>query len=745
MPRIFLFIPCLLLILTPLHAQTPYNIDSMTLEQKVAQMFLVALYGPTLNAPGRDFLQQWQPGGAVIFSSNAGTPDSVTRLTNSWQQTVIDAGGVPMFIATDQEGGTITRLKDGFTTWPVPMLLTASGDVSLAYRVGQAMANELSAVGVNMNLAPVADLYTNLRNPIIGRRSFGSDPERTGQMLAALIRGMQAGGILSTAKHFPGHGDTDSDSHTSLPIINRSREELDTIELAPFRWTVAAGVETVMVAHIWYPAIDPSGEIPASLSSNVVSGLLRNEMNFQGLIMTDAIMMDAIDTRYDYDEASIMAIEAGVDLIAFGAHLPPTSQGRAMQGVVDAVRSGRISETRINESVRRILDAKQRYGLLDWQPLDPDTASQRIFSKDHETLVTELFRAGVTVAYDKNGVIPLDNTRKVAVVYSRSAVRRNCEPYHPADLTRWVTVAESPDGSQIQSAVSAASWADTVVVFTQNAGSNIEQQRLVQALPADKTVAVALFSPYDWQAFPDVSAYVTTYSPLDPGIPEVCGLLFGAFSSSAKLPVSLDGAREFTNGTVVAFAPSITPLPSLTPTPLETATLTPTPFTPTPTNTREPLAASTRSAALIPTPGAAPSIEPETLVVAEVMVAPEATATSEPPSPVVFLGGGAFALAVIYAGMSAQGQKAMNRYQNGFVVDRCPVCRDAGLKIECKAKKTMGITRQVRHTVRCTACNSTLREIDTGKWKYHVNEGCNPAFYRKYHNHVIDDVTLKSL
>ncbi|NOG52361.1 MAG: glycoside hydrolase family 3 protein [Chloroflexi bacterium] len=178
---------------------------------KVAQMFLVGIYGPVLNEPNRRMLQDWQPGGAVLFVSNVGTPPEVTALINDWQQTVVDAGGTPMFIATDQEGGVIARLKDGFTTFPAMMLLTATGDVSLAMRTGEAMARELSAVGVNLNLAPVADLYTNLRNPVIGRRSFGSEPQRTGQMLAGLIRGMQAGGVMATAKHFPGHGDTRHD------------------------------------------------------------------------------------------------------------------------------------------------------------------------------------------------------------------------------------------------------------------------------------------------------------------------------------------------------------------------------------------------------------------------------------------------------------------------------------------------------------------------------------------------------
>jgi beta-N-acetylhexosaminidase len=648
---------CLLLMFTRAQADIQ-SVDSllaeMTLEQKVAQMFLVVLYGPVLNEPGRDFLQQWQPGGVVIFNSNAGTPEAVTRLTNHWQQTVLDAGGLPMFITTDQEGGVIARLKDGFTEWPVPMLLTASGDVNLAYRVGQAMANELKAVGLNMNLAPVADLYTNLRNPVIGRRSFGSDPERTGQMLAALIRGMQAGGVMATAKHFPGHGDTDRDSHTSLPIVQYPREELERVEFAPFRWTIAAGVESMMVAHIWYPALD-SVQTPASLSHNVVTRLLREDMAFRGLIMTDALEMDAIDTVYTYGEASIMAIHAGVDLVALGAHLTPNQQANAMQSVVDAVRNGQIDESRIDASVRRILDAKARYGVLDWTPLEPAGAPGRMNSAAHRTLVEEVFRAGVTIAYDRNGALPLNTSQTVALVYpgSRPLIKQSCERLHPPDVTRWLSIADTPTDDQINSANRMANSVDVIVVFTQNAANDARQQTLVRALPKEKTVAVALFSPYDWQAFPDVSAYLTTYSPLDPGIPAVCEVLFGAIPANGQLPVALDGQRDFasfvaTQGIAISVNDSSVALISRqtveqTPTLLPTLTpLPPTPIIsdtpPPPTETRAPLFSSTRIAAVMPETSSDPT--PPALV-----VAPEAPS----PVPALLLGGaGLLALCGVY-------------------------------------------------------------------------------------------------
>lgn len=794
LPRGRVLLILLLLITASItHAQTPLSrvdslLASMTLEQKVAQMFLVGLYGPVINEPGRDFLRAWQPGGVVLFVSNAGTPDAVTRLTNSWQQTIVDAGGVPLFIATDQEGGQIARLKDGFTTWPVPMLLTASGNVALAYRVGQAMAEELRGVGVNMNLAPVADLYTNLGNPVIGRRSFGSEPGRTGQMLAGLIRGMQAGGILATAKHFPGHGDTDLDSHTSLPVVRYEREDLKQVEFAPFEWTIAAGVESIMAAHIWYPALDPGETIPASLSKNIITGLLRGEMNFNGLVMTDAIEMDAIDTVYSYGQASIMAIQAGVDVVAFGAHLSPESQGRAIQTVIDAVRSGTLTQERIDESVRRVLNAKQRYGILDWTPLDPTTASQRVKAHEHAEVVRELFMEGTTIAYDGGGLLPLDYGGALTIIYpgTRPAIRRECEPYHDPAQTRWVTVSEQPSASEVNSAAQAAAAAEVVVVFTENAQSN-GQGMLVNALPQDKTVAVALFSPYDWMAFPDVGAYITTYSPLEPGVPAACAVLFGAVASTAMLPVALDGRREFDNGGAsIAFAPtqgSPEPLdiPTLiaaapatnaeqtavnpgmptvtraapvsqsrstlalsTDAPIVTAetiispTLTPTlTIVPTQTFTPQPTAIP----AAIPT--AVAQLPGDTLSGSPALIVPTPAASA--PSIGLMMMGGAVGLAgVVYGGAWIQGERARRRYARGFVITRCPVCGEESLRVKVQVKRVMGIA-DPRHAVRCTECRSILRETPSHRWKYRINPRANPALHARYNGKMVDNRTLRSL
>lgn len=529
---------CLLLMASRGAAQSDL-VDTLTLEEQVAQMFIVNLYGGQLTEAGRDFLAQWQPGGVVLIGENTGTPEHVTHLTNAYQQTIMAAGGLPLLVAVDQEGGPITHLQDGFAIFPTPALLTASGSPDLAYRVGNAMAVELAAVGVTMNLAPVADLETNPDNPIILRRSFGSDPALVNPILGSFINGLQAGGVLGTAKHFPGHGASDADSHTGLPIVNLSRDELLAREFLPFQAAIASGVEAIMVAHIWYPALEPETNLPATLSHNIVVRLLRDELGYNGLIITDALDMDAIDTVYSYPEAVVRAVEAGVDMVV-SAHIGLESQAAAIQAVVDAVRAGQISAERIRESVSRILTAKARYGILDWQPLDENTATERVNAASHAGLVDEMFRQGITVVYDRNDLVPVTAGHSVALIYpaTRAQIAQECGQYLSG--IQWVGVSDYPQDTEIEWAVSAARQSDTVIVFTQNAVDNTRQQALVRALPAEKTVVVALYSIYDWRTFPDISAYLLTYSPERPAVPAVCAVLFGATPAVGRLPITLD-------------------------------------------------------------------------------------------------------------------------------------------------------------------------------------------------------------
>jgi len=512
----------------------------MTLEQRVAQMFMVTLHGSVMTEQGAAFLQTYQPGAVVLFTSNIGVPAAVTRLTNNYQQTITTAGGVPLLIAVDQEGGVVSRLapEHGYTFYPTPLLFTAAGD-AMTEQAGALIATELVAVGVNMNLAPVADLETFRENPIIARRAFGNDPTITGEAVAAFVRGTQSMNVLATAKHFPGHGDTREDSHGTLPILNLDRARLDSVELAPFRAAIDADVAAIMVSHIWFPQLDTTPNMPASLSRPVITDLLRDELGYDGIIMTDALDMNAVDLTYNFYDAAIMAVNAGVDLLAVGPGIGDDVAANTIQGVIDAVRRGDILESEIDDSARRILEAKERFGLLEWTPLDPTTAVERVDAETHTTWIDALFRAATTVAYDRNDLIPISPETRTAVIFlaTRYQIQNECALY--SQNIQWVGVSDEPSADEIGWAVAAAENADTVVVWTQNAINNPAQQRLVEALPEEKTIAVAIWSVYDWQTYPDVAAYMATYSPARPSVPAACAILFGAAPAQGRLPMTL--------------------------------------------------------------------------------------------------------------------------------------------------------------------------------------------------------------
>jgi beta-N-acetylhexosaminidase len=345
--------------------------------------------------------------------------------------------------------------------------------------------------------------------------------------------------VLATAKHFPGHGDTRADSHGELPIVDLPLERLQSVEFVPFEKAIEADVAAVMVGHLYMPALEPTPNLPASLSRNVITGVLREQMGYDGLIMTDALDMNAVDLNYNFYDAIVMAVNAGVDVLAMGPSIGQPVFEAAMQRVVDEVRAGNISEARINESVRRILETKQRYGVLNWQPLDPATAVERVSAEAHAQLFDQLYRAGVTVAYDRNNLIPIPSDRSVGIIFlaTRYQIQAECSQY--SSNIRWTGVSDNPTPEEIGWAMDNANSVDTVVVWTQNADKNLEQQQLVNALPPEKTIAVAIWSVYDWQTYPGVAAFVATYTPARPAVPAACAALFGAPPATGRLPITL--------------------------------------------------------------------------------------------------------------------------------------------------------------------------------------------------------------
>jgi beta-N-acetylhexosaminidase len=315
-------------------------LSQMTLEQKVGQLFVVFFDGTEYADPLDRTIRELNVGGIILFEPNIGSLEDTATLINSAQRTAMQHGAlIPLIVAVDHEGGLINRFGDKLTWFPSNMALAATHSLDHARAEARVMAEELSTLGINMNLAPVMDVNSNPDNPVIGIRSFGSNPEDVARLGAAMIDAFQANGIIATAKHFPGHGDTSVDSHNVLPVIPHDRTRLDTVELVPFRAAIEADVDAIMTAHIALPEIEPTPGLPATLT-----GLLREELGFNGLIATDSLGMGALDQTFGVTEASARAFQAGADLLMYGADPghTPAEQYAAYQNLLALLRDGTI-------------------------------------------------------------------------------------------------------------------------------------------------------------------------------------------------------------------------------------------------------------------------------------------------------------------------------------------------------------------------------------------------------------------
>lgn len=350
----------------PMAQHIPDNVQEMSLQEKIGQMMFPAFRTngaglPLLSADEAllQALRTRKPGGVVLFAQNLSSVPQTAALIRQLQA----ESAIPLFVGVDEEGGLVSRLSAakglGAVTMPSAFTIGLTGEESLAYESAVAIARQLSVLGFNLDFAPVADVHTNPNNPVIGRRAYGTTPELVSRMIASAIEGFREEGILPVAKHFPGHGDTQTDSHLGLAVVPHNRTRMDEVELAPFRTAISADIPMIMTAHVNTPGISER-DLPATLNPDILTDLLRNELGYDGLILTDAMEMGAITEHYGEAESIVMAVEAGADML-----LVPVSLDRACEALLNAVNSGRVSEARIDASVQRILDLKRAWRLLE--------------------------------------------------------------------------------------------------------------------------------------------------------------------------------------------------------------------------------------------------------------------------------------------------------------------------------------------------------------------------------------------
>jgi beta-N-acetylhexosaminidase len=528
------------------------SLARLPLEQALGQQVLVSFEGAKEVPPQvAGMLAEHRISGVEVFrNKNFENRGQLRRLTTALQLAAARAGAPPLLIAANQEGGQLITVGDS-TPFPGNMALGATHSSDLAEKVGVAMGRELSAVGINVNFAPVADVNNNPDNPVIGTRSFGDDPRLVARLTAALVHGLQSAGIAATAKHFPGHGDTASDSHDCAPVVPHRMERLRRVELPPFRAAIKAGVKMIMAAHVMLPKYEGGQSAPATLSPAVLRGLLRRKLGYEGVIATDAMDMRALEQGPAFSVEAMAALAAGADLVLL--HQDLTRVDGAFPILVQAIRRGFLAADEVRASALRIQALKQ------WLKRTPPAPLSVVGCREHLELAREVARRSVTLVRDFAKRLPLRLPAKarVAVVVPRP------EDLTPADTSSYetpalgaavrrhhrsaeeLTIAMNPEWTEVRSLLNHLRDFDLVIVGTINAAAYAAQATFVNGLLEQHTpvVAVALRMPYDVTAYPEVPTYACTYSILRPALDALADALWGEIPFAGKLPVTLPRLR----------------------------------------------------------------------------------------------------------------------------------------------------------------------------------------------------------
>ncbi|MFJ6216002.1 glycoside hydrolase family 3 protein [Streptomyces sp. NPDC092296] len=543
----------------------------MTLEDKVGQLFVSRVYGGDADHPSRaeaaanrkalgvdtaaEAVARYRLGGVVYFgwAGNLGAPERTAALSAGLQH----AAGllpvpVPLLVATDQEQGSVVRIGPPATVFPGAMALGASGRAEDARTAARTTGAELAALGVNQDYAPVADVNVDPANPVIGIRSFGSDPGAVAALTAAQVDGFHQSGTAATAKHFPGHGDTGTDSHTGLPVITHDRAEWERVDAPPFAAAIRQGVDSVMTAHIAMPALDPSGD-PATLSRPILTGLLRERLHYDGVVITDSLDMAGVRERYGDERVPVLALKAGADQL-----LNPPDLPLAYRAVLRAVRSGELPQSRIDASVLRVLRMKAHRGLFEQRSADPAAAARLLGTPAHRAAADAVADHSITLLRDDDHAVPLGAGRRILVTGWEPAagsggvgtagghpVRELADTLtalgHP---TRALPTGRAPDARAVARAVAAAGdGRDAVLVLTSGARTDPAQQRLVRALLATgrPVLQLAVGTPYDLAGLPGVRTALASYSWQDVSMRAVARVLAGRVPVGGRLPVAVPG------------------------------------------------------------------------------------------------------------------------------------------------------------------------------------------------------------
>jgi beta-N-acetylhexosaminidase len=531
----------------------------LSLEQKVGQLFVTWVNGKSADEVNpknqADFgvdtpaqvIRKYHLGGVIYFNNdsrdNFDDPVQVAKLSNGLQKAAITSGAhIPLQIAADQEGGTVTRMGAPATEFPNAMAISAGRDTARATTAATILGHELRAVGINQDFAPDSDVNSNPVNPVIGVRSFSGQPGLASDFVTAEVKGFQKS-VAATAKHFPGHGAAPTDSHTGLPRIDSTEAQWRTTDVPPFKAAIASGIDAIMTAHIQFPSLDPSLE-PATLSKPIVTGKLRNELHYNGVVVTDSLEMQGVRELHSDAEIPVLALKAGVDQLLMPVHLDV-----AINSVLAAVKSGDIPMQRIDQSVLRVLKLKFKSGILFSPFVDPNRVMKTVGTPANLATAQDIADRGITAVANDAGLLPLKQKPATALVtgwgVSTTATLAQKLTAHGTAATAYQT-GQAPTDAQIAQAVANAKNADLVVVLTNNIGGFPLQTKLLDALQATgkPVVAVAAQIPYDAGYPTTVQTWLATYGYITPTLEALAKVILGETKPVGKLPVDIPAGTD---------------------------------------------------------------------------------------------------------------------------------------------------------------------------------------------------------
>lgn len=550
---------------TQAEAAATQALRGLTLEQKVGQLFVTWVNGKSADEVNpknqADFgvdtpaqvIQKYHLGGVIYFNNdsrdNFDDPVQVAKLSNGLQKAAIGSGAhIPLQIGADQEGGTVTRMGAPATEFPNSMAISAGRDTARATKAATILGHELRAVGINQDFAPDSDVNSNPVNPVIGVRSFAGQPGLASDFVTAEVKGYQDSDfptktVAATAKHFPGHGAAPTDSHTGLPRIDSTEDQWRATDVPPFKAAIKAGIDSIMTAHIQFPSLDPSLE-PATLSKPIVTGKLRNELHYNGVVITDSLEMQGVREMHSDAEIPVLALKAGVDQLLMPVHLDV-----AINSVLAAVKSGDIPMQRIDQSVLRVLKLKFERGILFSPFADPNRVMKTVGTPANLKTAQDIADRGITAVANDAGLLPLKQKPATALVtgwgVSTTTTLAQKLTAHGTAATAYQT-GQAPTAAQITQAVANAQNADLVVVLTNNIGGFPLQTKLLDALQATgkPVVAVAAQIPYDAGYPTTVKTWLATYGYITPTLEALAKVILGQTKPVGKLPVDIPAGSD---------------------------------------------------------------------------------------------------------------------------------------------------------------------------------------------------------